>query len=369
MPMLKKLVFATALTAIVCSSAPITASADPVQIHGFLLARTIVTNNQYSERIDRFGFQFAQKLDDEFDWVVETYIHPTETVAASRLYMETANLNWHLNGKLPWDFTVRIGKGRNYTYGITPNYKNRRTTDYTLYSEAFTQMRVVGFQTFSNFANNKIQLGLSLINPYSLKSRPVPDFPLGNSINIPICDRDTDMSAIQRVGISGRLGYKDKVAVLGALNIGASIYVSQTGSDKSATGVKQKNSINRMGLDAEFVRDCGLMAQAQFTLAQTPCDLDGNAANGTEKLLSHNGGEVLVGYEKVNYGLYARYGMLAYDKKFQDLNQIMVSAVYKIRPTVHLRLEALINGEKEDAAKGWKKVDNDVLMFETMFAW
>jgi hypothetical protein len=47
----------------------------------------------------------------------------------------------------------------------------------------------------------------------------------------------------------------------------------------------------------------------------------------------------------------------------------MVSAVYKVRPAIHFRLEALINGEKEDAAKGWTKVDNDVLMFETLFAW
>ena len=206
-----------------------------------------------------------------------------------------------------------------------------------------------------------------------------PDYAAGKAtglgfINIPICDRDNDQSFTKRVGVSGRLGYKDKVVVLGALNVGASVYASQTGSDKSATGVKQKNSINRMGLDAEFKTDAGFMAQGQFTLAQTPCDLDGNAANGTEKLLSHNGGEVLVGFEKPSYGLYARYGMLTYDSKLQDLNQIMLSAVYKIRsvpPLVHLRLEGLINGEKEDLTRTvpWKKVNNDVLMFETMFAW
>jgi len=368
--MLKKIVLATALTALVSGLLPGTLfAADPVQVHGFLLARTIVTNNQYSERIDRYGFQFAQKVDDEFDWLVETYIHPTEADARSRLYLESAYLNWHLKNTVPWDFNVRIGKGRNYTYGITPSYSNRRTTDYSLYSEAFTQMRVVGFQTFSNFADNKVQLALALINPYAMKSRPVPDFPLGNFINIPICDRDNDMSLNQRVGISGRLGYKDKIAVLGAINVGVDGYASETGADKTAGGVKQKNSVTRMGVDAEFKMESGIMAQGQFTMAQTPCDLDGNALNGTEKLLSHNGGEVLVGYEQPKYGLYARYGVLNYDDKYQALNQIMVSAVYKIRPAIHFRLEALINGEKEDAAKGFKKVDNDVIMFETLFAW
>jgi len=61
--------------------------------------------------------------------------------------------------------------------------------------------------------------------------------------------------------------------------------------------------------------------------------------------------------------------MLTYDDKLQGLNQIMVSAVYKIRPNIHLRLEGLINGEDEDKAKGWVKCNNDVLFFETCFEW
>jgi hypothetical protein len=379
MLMLKKLAAAAVLAAVVLGTAPITASADPVQVHGFLLARTIVTQSQYSERIDRYGFQFAQKLDDEFDWVVETYIHSGEADARSRLYLESAYLNWHMGSKLPWDFNVRIGKGRNFTYGITPSYSSRRTTDYSLYSEAFTQVRVTGFQTFSNFADNKVQLAVAVLNPYTWKSRPVPDFPLdpnytaGNPtglgfINIPICDRDDDQSYTKRAAVSARLGYKDKIGDI-AFNVGADGYATQNGPDKTPGGIKQKNSVNRFGLDAEIKSDMGLMAQAQFTMAQSPYDLDKNAANGTEKLLNHNGGEALVGYEKDKCGLYARYGMLTYDDKLQDLNQVMLSAVYKIRPTVHLRLEGLINGEKENAAKGWKKINNDVLMFETMFAW
>ena len=347
-----------------------------VQVHGFLLARTIVTNNNYGARIDRYGLRILQKVDDEFDLLTEVYIHPSEADARSRVYMESAFLNWHLKQRLPWDFNVRIGKGRNFCYGIAPSYANRRTSDYTLYSESFTQLRVTGFQTFSNFGN--AQLAIAIVNPYTQSSRMFPDFPIGNCIPIPICDRDNDTIAIKnRVGVSGRLGYKTTM-----LNVGASGFVSQTGPDK-AGGVKQKNAINRFGLDGELKLSSGLMAQAQFTLASTPSDLDSLGVKGKkdkipETDLSHNGGEVLVGWENwstYKSGLYARYGMLTYDDKLQGLNQIMVSAVYKIRPNIHLRLEGLINGEETGSKKGpnkdqtWVKCNNDVLFFETCFEW
>jgi hypothetical protein len=349
-----------------------TAAIAQVQVHGFLLARTIMTNTNYSARIDRYGLRILQKVDDEFDLLTEVYIHPSEADARARVYMESAFLNWHLKNRLPWDFNVRIGKGRNLCYGIAPSYANRRTSDYTLYSEAFTQLRVTGFQTFSNFGN--AQLAIAIINPYTQSSRQLPDFYLANSnkIDIPICDRDNDTGAIRnRVGISGRLGYKTTL-----LNVGASGYMSQTGPDKVG-GVKQKNAINRFGLDGEVKLENGLMAQGQFTMATTSWDMDKNGVRETE--LSHNGGEVLVGWENwttYKAGLYARYGMLTYDDTLQGLNQIMVSGVYKIRPNIHLRLETLINGEqtgsiKKGLNKGQKlsKCKNDVLFFETCFEW
>jgi hypothetical protein len=365
--MLRK-ALAASIASILIAGMATTAMAQ-VQMHGFLLARTIATNNNYAARIDRFGFQFAQKIDDEFDWLVETYIHPSEADARSRVYLETANLNWHLKERLPWDFTVRIGKGRNYTYGIAPTYGNRHTSDYSLYSEAFTQMRVLGFQTFSNFGN--FQIAASLINPYRTStgtpghplSRPVPDFPLGNSISIPICDRDNDTGAIaNRAAFSGRLGYKT-----GLLNVGGSAYFSQNGPDATPGGVSVENSVTRFGVDGEFRTETGLLLQGQFTLAQSPVDL--NADGLCETALDHNGFEFLGGYEKGKYGLTARYGMLSYDDKLRGLNQIMVSAVYKPLPTIHLRLEGLINGEETDNTKGWAEVNNNVLFFETLFAW
>jgi len=316
-----------------------TASAQ-VGVHGFVLARTIAADGNYTARIERYGIQFAEKLDDEFNWLAEIYIHPQLTSAAGRLYMESAYLNWNLKNRVPWDFSVRIGKGRNECYGIAPYYSSRRTSDYSLYSCAFTQLRVVGFQTFSNFGEN-IKLSVALVNPYVLASRQHPDFAVGNFVNIPICDRDNDNSTIKRVGVSGRLGYKT-----GPLNVGASAYMSETGPGDN-------NEQNRYGVDGEVKLESGLMGQVQFTQATT---------NG----IDHNGGEVLVGFEQKKYGLYARYGMLTYDSDdtatYYDLDQIMVSAVYKIRPRIQFRLEGLINGEENE-------IDNNVLFFETLFAW
>ncbi len=357
---MKKLIIAAVATFLLLPAAETVFA--QTEVHGFLLARTIVTNNNYGERIDRYGLRITQKIDDEFNFLTEFYIHPSEADARSRLYMESAFINWNLKNRVPWDLTVRIGKGRNYCYGLTPDYSSRRTTDYSLYSEAFTQVRVSGFQTFSKFGN--VELDLALVNPYTLKSRPLPDFPLGKSLNIPICDRDNDTAAVRNRGaVSGRLSYKTSI-----LKVGVDGYVSQTGPDKVG-GVKQKNSLNRFGASGELKLANGLMAQGQFTMATTACDLNANAADGAETDLSHNGGEALVGWEKNKTGLYARYGMVTYDDKLQSLNQIMLSAVYKIRPNVHLRFEGLINGEEEDAAKKWAKCDNDVMMFECMFAW
>ena len=320
-----------------------------VQTHGFVLARTILTNNEYTSRIERYGIKFTEKIDDEFDWVTEIYIHPQVGVAAGRLYLESAYLNWHLKERVPWDFTVRIGRGRNFCYGITPSYRSRRTSDYSLYSESFTQMRVVGFQTFSNFGEN-IQLALALINPYSFASRALPDFPIGDNIPIPVCDRDTESSTFDRVALSGRLGYKYSM-----LNAGANVYISDP-----KEGINSAKS--RFGFDAELKCEKGFLAQAQFTAATTQ-------VTALADDLSHMGGEFLAGWEPGKLGLYARYGMVSFDDEFQSLNSIMVSGVYKIHPRIHLRLECLVNGEETDDAKGWAEVDNDVIFFETLFAW
>lgn len=324
-----------------------------VQTHGFVLARTILANNNYTSRIERYGIKFSEKIDDEFNWVTEIYIHPQIAAAAGRLYLETAYLDWNLEERLPWDITVRIGRGRNFCYGITPSYGNRRTSDYSLYSEAFTQMRVVGFQTFSNFGDN-IQLALAIINPYTFRSRTLPDFAIGDNIPIPICDRDTESSGFNRIALSGRLGYKNDL-----FNVGGNLYMSDP--QEGVVGAK-----TRFGLDGQAKLDSGIMAQAQVTMAQTAIDTDGD---GVLDDLDHMGGEVLVGWEPNKLGLYARYGMMSYDDKFQALNSIMLSAVYKIRPRIHLRLECLVDGEDTDDTKGWAEVDNNVLFFETLFAW
>lgn len=342
-----------------------------VELHGFLLARTMVTNSNYTERIDRFGLQLKENMNEEFNWLTEIYVHPTETTnPAARLYMESAYLNWNLKNRVPWDLTVRIGKGRNFTYGITPSYSSRRTTEYSLYSEAFTQVRVLGFQTFSNFG--PVQVAVALINPYTCataaakNSRPVPDFPIAINdtttyLRIPITDRDNDNNQIQRVAISGRLGYKVK-----GLNVGADLYMSELGPAKLFTD--KENKQNRYGVDGELKLPCGFLAQVQYTQAKTLS-------------YDHSGGEALVGWESIKFcpklSVYGRYGMLAYkDDVFQGMNQTMFSAVYKIHPRIHLRLEGLLNGETTGTTNkitgkenNFKKFNNDVILFETMFAW
>jgi len=329
-----------------------------VQVHGFVLARTTFADTTYTSRIERYGLQFKETIDDEFDWLTEFYIHPHQPSDKGLLYMESAYLNWHLKNKLPWDFNVRIGKGRSYCYGITPSYGNRRTTEYSLYSLAFTQMRITGFQTYSNFGDN-IQLAVAIINPYKVNvpaPRTLPDFPVGSNLPVSVSDRDNDNSTFRRFALSGRLGYKNSM-----LNIGANLYASDP--KENVDGAK-----SRLGFDAEIALENGLIAQAQYTMARTQIECD-----GTFEDLDHMGFEVMGGYEREKLALYARFGMMTYDDQLQDLNSLMLSAVYKIRPLIHFRIEGLINSETTREASAdkaaWDESDNNVLIFETMFLW
>lgn len=321
-----------------------------VQTHGFVLVRQILANDEYTSRIERYGIQFKETVNDEFSWLTELYIHPQIDAAAGRLYMESAFLDWNMSKRVPWNFRMRIGKGRNYCYGQTPDYSRRRTSDYPLYSEAFTQMRVTGIQTFSDFG--PWQLAVAIINPYTFAARRLPDFPIGDSLPVYVSDRDTDTSTLDRIALSGRLGYKNDT-----INVGANAYVSDP--KEGTQGAK-----SRFGIDGEVKLESGLLGQVQYTMAQSQVNM-----GATVDDLDHMGAEVLAGWEKDKIGLYARYGMMTYDDKMQAINSTMLSAVYKITPRIHFRLEGLINGEETDAAKGWAECDNDVIFFETLFAW
>lgn len=311
------------------------------EIHGFAQVQAVAEDSNYSYQISRFGLRATEKFDDEFDVLAEIYIHPTTNVVQGRLYMESAYINWHLAERLPWDFHLRIGKGRNICYGQAPFYSRRRTSDYSLYSEAFTQLRVLGVQSTSNFGPVTVNLGL--INPYNDAGRRVPDFPIGDSVTLPHSDRDNDMAAIQRAAGVGRIGYSNEI-----FNVGASAYVSETEA-------ADDNEYTRFGVDGEAKFADAFLVQGQFTAAQTMG-------------LDHNGFEVLGGYEQGKLGCYARYGMLTYDDDtLMDVDQIMLSVIYKIRPRIHYRLEALINGE-DTKDTGADEVDNNRLFAEILFA-
>lgn len=332
------------IAAIVMAASTIPALADTVEVHGLMQARFALANDDYGFRMDRFSLRLQQKVDDEFNWLTEVYFHPTSASATGRVYLESAYLNWNLKERLPWDFSLRIGKGRNEAFAQAPYYSRRRTSDYSLFSEVYTQSRVEGVQTFSTFGN--MQLALAVLNPLiPAAGRSVPDMPTGSSITIPCGDGENADNTTDRVALSGRLGYKGNTPIFGAFNAGVSAYMTET----TAAG---DNEMNRFAVDGEFKTAQGFLVQGQALVGST---------NGTDQ----NGAEILGGWENAEYGLYARYGAVSYDDAtMADLDQIMVSALYKIRPTIHLRVEGLINGEDKTA-----KVDNDVLFFETLFAW
>lgn len=361
--MLKKLILCAVIVMPLLSVSELSAQ---VEVHGFVQSRAIVSSGEGATpssntfRIDRFSMQFKEKINEDIDILSEVYIHPfraaTSTGAfdAGHLYLETAYINWNLKKYVGWDFTVRFGKGRNFCYGVTPAYTNRRTSDYSLYNETFNQQRDIGVQTFSKFG--KVNLNLAILNGFVPgKKRFFPDEPIGGRIQIPLMDVEPLTNTNRRLAFSGRLGYKNDI-----LNVGGSAYITQTGN-------QEKNVQNRFGLDGELKLPCGFLVQGEYTMAQTAVDATDKTATRSE--LDHMGAQILAGWEKNKVGIYGRYGMVSYDDELQGLNQIMLSTVYKIHPRIHLRLEGLINGEETDKKLGWSDVDNNVLFFETLFAW
>ena len=78
-----------ALLASLCFTSEIRAQ---VEVHSFLQAKAVVANNNYAQRIDRWGFRLQQKIDDEFDWLTEIYVHPYPD-PVSTVSMESAYIN------------------------------------------------------------------------------------------------------------------------------------------------------------------------------------------------------------------------------------------------------------------------------------
>ncbi|MBI3946541.1 MAG: hypothetical protein HY321_11525 [Armatimonadetes bacterium] len=95
------------------------------------------SNLQY--RVERISVWADATLPSDSTARAELYYHPR--AANAGLYVESAYYDTKLGpGR------IRVGRGSRLTFGITPAYPNRKTSNYGIVGETFTRNRIQGVQ-------------------------------------------------------------------------------------------------------------------------------------------------------------------------------------------------------------------------------
>ncbi len=114
--------------------------------------------------------------------------YPTEAIGY--LYIERAQAEIKLPSVGLYTHSLRIGKWYRAAFGIPPSYPNRKISDYSLVSEAFTHDRVIGIDYIASY-NKMVNFAVSVYNGLAIGARNFgPSDPIiGNNIPI-IADRE-----------------------------------------------------------------------------------------------------------------------------------------------------------------------------------
>ncbi len=163
-----------------------------VELHGYMQNRFYANPDRPARFVtERVSLSAVGQLGDSTTGYVEVYYHPwlTDRTIASptvppasgytagqfRIYLESAYLDRPLGpGR------IRIGKGRQLNFGLTPSYPNRKTSQYGILAETFTQDRIVGAQY--DQALGGADIGASLYTDLRVENRKIGDF-AGNPVN------------------------------------------------------------------------------------------------------------------------------------------------------------------------------------------
>ena len=343
-----------------------------VQPHGYMQNRFYSAPAAGGEfRNERISFSLqANGFPNDSNAYVEVYYHPY--ASSSGLYLESAYYDTPFGGG-----RLRVGKGRRLTFGITPSYGNRRTSNYGLISEAFTQDRIQGVQWVRKSA--QFDYAFALHTAYRLGTRNIGEIPGDDARNVAhqvphLCLRDFPGALSHKLAFSGRVGH----TMPGGAKVGLS-YSTWALDDRdiadlkgTTTGLLPKNPLTgattaepllasvtdkkaeNWGFDMSWKKK-SFIAQAEYYL-------------GSISDLDYNAWSVLLGWEPPK-GLkfYARYG--AQDSGLAattnpltwDTQQISLSVVQPIAKSVWMQYEFEINSE--DTYNG-KDVRNNLFFVE-----
>lgn len=347
----------------------------PVEVHGYMQNRLYTgsgANTQF--RSERISLSALGRLPEDSNAYVEVYYHPW--APASGLYLESAYYDRAVNE----DHRLRIGKGRRLTFGMVPAYPNRKTSNYGIVSETFTQDRIQGIQYYTT--KGVLDFGASLHTAYRLGTRAVGEIPGDGPRNtthqVPhLALRDaTNADLSEQIQLSTRIGAR----LASGLSAGVSASFSSldprdlsalTGTGTALRPVNPLTGVNAVqplvapGTTDDTYRQWGLDVMQRW---QNGWVAQGEWYQGTVSTLDYNAWNVLGGYFFPNgWKAFVRHSRKNMDTPATDnplswdLDQTSISVVQPIGKSVWLQYEYEINGEQTNTGAG---VGNNIFFVE-----
>lgn len=350
-------VIAAALLSVVAACA--FAQAPAVELHGYMQNRFYAPPSSSMRFVpERVSLSATGKLADGKTAYVELYIHQYVPSPGDPLYLESAYMDMPIGpGRL------RVGKGRQLNFGMTPTYPNRKTSQYGIISETFTMDRIVGAQF--NFKNNNIDGGVTVFSDQNINRRKIGDFAgaLPNDVIEHFTDKDVPDAISGKMAVAAKIGFSTSCfqahvsGCTGGLDQASKDYVAAPYG--IAAGVNTNRDHSKFGFDG--------------TYASGPFVAQGEWYSGKFSFLKITGWQVLVGYQpKDKQRLYLRYSALdnspgggrvaTANQKTWNTQQFTVGFVQPISKGVW----AEINYERNMAKVpvGCVKPKNDLLFLE-----
>lgn len=329
-----------------------------VELHGYMLNRMYASPDQTARFVtERVSLSAVGQLGKDGTAYAEVYFHPwmPDTVSTTeqyRTYLESAYLDLPLMGG-----RIRIGKGRQLNFGMTPTYPNRKTTQYGILSETFTQDRIQGFQF--DKTSGKFDIGVSAYTDQDLGTRAIGDYSgVAPTMEIKhIVDKDIPGELSTKMAVSGRAGISTPCFSMHLS--GATGKLTQTNATNvmTAAGIAGTASTdhNKYGADAQYSFG-KMVAQGEWY-------------TGKFSLVKITGYSLLLGYQpKDSRRVYVRYAAINNDITPTDkqltwpTEQLTFGVVQPIRKGVWAELNYEKNMERTGA--GAQDVDNDILFLE-----
>lgn len=305
-------------------------------------------------RSERISISATAALPNESTAYVEWYYHPSAT--GSGLYLESAYYDTPIA-----DGRLRIGKGRRLTFGITPAYPNRRTSNYGIFSETFTQDRIQGVQYVTQRGN--LDFGISAHTALRLGVRNIGEIP-GDTVRnadhqVPhLSLRDLPGDWSRKIEVASRIGSR-----WNNLRAGASLSVADL-DNRDLDFLKANDLVPVTATDNDR-----LMWGLDFTYKPSAFVVQGEWADAEASDLSLDGWNILLGWEPpTGWKFFGRYAEKNIDvapttnPRTWDVEQIQLSAVQPLGKGLWLQYEYEINRESPPAGIG--SVRNNLFFVE-----